>query len=277
MHLETLNTISHSNRKEVAPMTITGPKKLPAKSIQADVLDVDEAVNTTVELLRQLEVVSDEESLRSSLTSDYQRLTELGGGRLYVELPATVTFTSLVELANKLAQKAGFDDVYWWPSFWVPGTEKESVTENELNGSTLGYTARLALYGDNQYDKLLHFAGLSYDRKYASRKDAATQVKRVDRAVKQFAADHKGANLRASDHCDFLVWYLMDLIRGVPASEVVMVGGFMRVPVLGRRAVDGGSCVGFVYSYGGRANLRWSRGLAGDNVGVGLSAGFEED
>ena len=66
----------------------------------------------------------------------------------------------------------------------------------------------------------------------------------------------------------------MDLLREVSAAQVVLAKGFMRVPVLGRRTVGGGSYVGVVYSCGGLADFYRSRGGTGDEGGVGLSAGF---
>lgn len=256
-------------------MAITG-LTLPTEALAASPRsDVDEAVDVTVELLKRLGVVGDEQSLKGSLASDYQRLAELGGGRLYVELPAAVTFSSLVVLANELAARAGYEPVYQWPNFWVPGTEKESVTEDELNGSAAGYTARLALYSDNEYDRLLHFGGLPYDNKYANPGEA-TQLDKLAGAQADFAAEHAGASLRACDHRDFLVWYIMDLIRGVPANKVVLAQGYMRVPALGRRTVIGASYVGLVSSSDGWAGLGGSHGNGYGGGGVGVSAGFLE-
>ncbi len=239
--------------------------------------NVDEAVDVTIELFRQLGVINDEQSLRESLTGDYQRLTELGNGRLYVELPATVTFGRLVDLANKLAQRAGYDAVYRWENFWVPGTEKESVSEDELNGSAEGYTARIALFAEEEsgYDPLLHFTSASFDRKYADEGEV-TQLDLIEKMQADFAGRQSGASLRACDHRDFLVWYIMDLLRGVKPSEIVLAQGFMRVPVLGRRSVGGGSCVGDVDSGDGEARLDGSDGDGGGDVGVGVSAGFLE-
>lgn len=235
---------------------------------------VDEAVSVTIELFKRLGVVGDKESLEESLSGDYRRLTKLGDGRLYVELPATVTFDRLLQLADELAQKAGCRSVYQWPNFWVPGTEKESLTKRELNGSAIGYTARLALYSDNQYDKLLHFGGLPYDRKYAEPGEA-TQLDSLKKMQVDFAAQSPGVSLRAADHRDFLVWYIMDLLCGVPRLDVVLAQGWMRVPLFDRRIVCGHSLVGDVFSCDGQVWFGRDRGDDGlVDYGVGVSAGF---
>lgn len=68
----------------------------------------------------------------------------------------------------------------------------------------------------------------------------------------------------------------MDLLRDVPAKDLVLSRGFMRVPALGRRAVSGGSYVGSVNSYGGRAYFAEVIGDADGDDGLGLSAGLVE-
>ena len=68
----------------------------------------------------------------------------------------------------------------------------------------------------------------------------------------------------------------MDLLREVPANQVVLTQGYMRVPDLGRRSVDGDSYVGSVSSGGGQAGFYRSDGDAYDWIGVGLVAGYNE-
>lgn len=239
---------------------------------------VGEAVNVTVNLLERLGLVDDETALRESLSSDYERLTALGDGRLYLELSATVTTNQLIQLANGLATESGHDQAYLWPNFWVPGTEEGSVTEAELNGSATSFTARLALFDpDASYDPLLHFTNSSFDDKYRDSKKQATQLDLIERVTAEFTTAHAGAMLRAADERDFLVWYIMDLIRGVSAENIVLARGYMLVPRHGRRTVDGDSCVGSVDSSGGRAEFGWDFGGALGCGGVGLSAGFLED
>lgn len=238
--------------------------------------DVDEAVGVTVELLVQLGVVRNEQSLRESLHRDYQRLAELGSGRLYVELPTAISFDELIALANELAQKAGYPPVDCWEPFWVPGTEKESVTENELNSDAASFNARIALFAkDSKCDPLLHFMGLPYDNKHARRKEA-TQLNKIKQTRDNFAAKYAGASLRPCGHRDFMVWYLMDLIRQVPVQNVVLARGWMRVPALGRRDVDGSSLIARVSSHDGGAGFYGDGGQMYNPGGIGLSAGFRD-
>lgn len=237
----------------------------------------EEAASTTVQLMKQLGlVITDEEALWTSLHNDFARLlTELGRGRPYVELPRSITTERLCELANELAAERGFSPVFRWKPFWVPGTELQSVTAQEINSVAEVITARLALFSEKatNADPLLHFLDLPYDGEYknwgqTSQLDALAQAQRV------FANQHLGASLRAADHRDFLVMYLMDLIREVSAEEVILAKGFMRVPALGRRTVDGDSYVGIVCSGGGQAYFGRSGGGAYGWDGFGLSAGF---
>ncbi len=253
-------------------MAITGltlPTTTPSVSSRSN---VDEAVEMTIQLLTRLGVVSDEPSLRESLSSDYQRLARLGDGRLYVELPAAITFNQLLKLANECAAERGFESVYRWHSFWMPGTEKDSVTEEELNSDIAGFTARIALFAeDSSYDPLLWFTGLPFDDRYRQ-KGQLTQLESFELTRANRPA---GTSLRFADARDFLVWYIMDMLRGVSRKDVVLAQVFMRVPGLGRRAVYGGSFIGVVCSAYGQAKLDGSDGEARGVCGVGLSAGFE--
>ena len=256
-------------------MAIAGLKDINTQALTAS--KVEEAVATTIVMLQRLELVDSEEKLRESLTSRFKWLAEMGDGRLYVRLPAGVKTSQLIELANTLAIERGFDTVFLWPNLWVSGTEANSLTEQELNGSTVGFEARLALFAtDSKFDPVLHFTGLSYDDKYREKKKS-TQLEKVQQEFDGFAKRHPGATIDSCDHRDFLVWYIMDLIRGVPASELALAQGFMRTPRHGRRTVDGDSCVGRVNSYGGQAELGGSHGRARDGLGVGLSVGFREE
>ena len=256
-------------------MAIAGLKE-PLEVVTTEPSPVEEAVETTIGMLQRLSLVNDEQALHSSLTGEFTRLVELGKGRLYVRLPAGVKTSQLIELANTLAVERGFASVFTWPHFWVPDTEANSLTEQELDGSFVAFTAQLALFADSKYDPLLHFAGLSFDDMYRDN-GRPTQLEKIGQAQAEFVAQHPGAALDTCDQRDYLVWYIMDMIRGVPTGELALAQGFMRVPRHGRRRVGGGSCVGVVYSRGGRAYLDGSFGFAFDDFGVGLSVGFLED
>ena len=251
-------------------MAIAGLKKLPTTAYR-----VSEAVDTSVQMLYRLDLVEDEAALRTSLTSDFGQLAKLGEGRLYVQLSAAVPTAKLLALASELAVARGFDSPFRWKPLWVPGTEAESLSESEQNGTVASITARLALYSDNQYDRLLHFGRLSYDDKYRE-KGKATQLEELERVTRNFTSYHAGTTLEAADDRDFLVWYIMDLLRKLPANELVLASGVMRVVRYGRRRVDGGSFVGRVDSDDGQAFFDGSYGGARPGAGVGLSVGLQE-
>ena len=122
----------------------------------------------------------------------------------------------------------------------------------------------------------LHFLGHVITHSYVVVDKHTTQLV-LAKAQVEFSQAHAGASLRATDHRDFLVWYIMDLLREVSAAQVVLAKGFMRVPVLGRRTVDGDSYVGNVNVNAGQANLDRSNGNANDDNGVGLSVGLKEE
>ena len=233
---------------------------------------VEEEVRTTVIMLRFLDLVDDVKALRTSLTKDFTKLRRLGEGRLYVRLSADVMTAQLIELANTLATERGFDAVFCSPELWVPGATESSLTEQELDGTTATFEARLVLHSGDECDQLLHFAGLSYDDEYRD-KGQPTQLEKVEQERARLVAEYAHVDFDTCDQRDYLVWYIMDLLRGVPSSELVLNQGSMRIPRHGHRHLDGVSLVGVVYSYGGRAHLRWSRGGPDAWFGVGLSYG----
>lgn len=258
-------------------MAIAGLKEPLAQVVTTELSLVEEAVETTIKMLERLSLVSNEQALRDSLTGEFTRLAELGKGRLYVRLPAGVKTSQLIELANALAVERGFVKSYTWPPFWAPGTETSSLTEQELDGSTVTFEARLALFAtDSKYDPLLHFTCLSFDDMYRE-SGKPTQLEKIEQAQAEFEKQYAGTILDACDQRDYLVWYIMDMIRGVPAGGLALAQGFMRVPCHGRRRVGGGSYVGGVDSGDGLACLGGSDGDADGGDGVGLSVGFTKE
>lgn len=258
-------------------MAIAGLKE-PTIAAPVAVIDIDGEVEVVITLLARLGLVEDETALRQSLTTEFTRLVGLGKpGRLYVDLPATVTFDQLMQLAETVARERELSAPFRWAPFWVPGTEKASTTVSELNGCSTAFAARLALFSDaaDGYDRLLHFRGLPYDDAYRQ-KGETTQLEMIERAQAEFVFTNDGVLLEQLDHRAFLQLYIMDVLRGVPAKQMVLASGFMCVP-LERRTVGGGSFVGDVDSCGGQAYLGWSDGRAYDDRGVGLSMRFKEN
>lgn len=130
--------------------------------------------------------------------------------------------------------------------------------------------ARLALAnGPNSEEPLLHLLDLPYDNTYAEPGET-TQLEALRSMQSQFAEQHGGLELNATNLGGFAILALQRRIEG---KSMPMSWGFMRIPQLGRTAVDGASCVGRVRSDGSRLRLGRSYGLAFPLGGVGLSVG----
>jgi hypothetical protein len=127
----------------------------------------------------------------------------------------------LVLVADHIRPK-GVEEAFLWPLFWVPGLDRQSPTEAELNGSETSFKARLALFSSgSSSDSLSHFAGLSFGDKYKL-DDPSTQLDELAKLAKFVPAKDGGENfaLRAADHRDFIVWVLMDRLRGVSPESI---------------------------------------------------------
>lgn len=262
-------------------MAIAGFKTIEAPA-PAPLFDIDAAVGATVGFYGALDVIGNEAEARESLTKGFTRLTELGlPGRLYVRPPAGIRHSRLLGAAE--AQRpSGVPEFYQYEPLWLPGKDPGGYTEAELNGEQSEFEVRLALYSNepnpHKVDPLLHFKDLSFDDTYREKRKP-TQLEEIDRITRVFTAQHPGLTIDTADHRDYAVWVGMDRMRDDIAlgdPEFVLNSGFMRVPRLGRRRVDGGSCVGFVRSFDGRAYFDWSSGYAFPGSGVGLSVGVKK-
>lgn len=240
--------------------------------------DVSQDVKTVLAMFGRLGLNFDKELIERRLITEFTRLCELGEGRLYVRPPSSVSFARLVDLADELARERKFKEVWRWPNFWKPGTEAESLTVQELDGQDGGFDVRIALYADepaNGYDRLLHFKGLPYDDRHKDPSHKSTQWHSSGHKIAQFLVfRHPMITIDFLDHRDFLVGYIMDLLRGAEADDVIFAKGYLRIPLFGRRTVGGVSLVGYVNSSEGQARFFRSDGSAFGDVGVGFSAAF---
>ncbi|MDR1300396.1 MAG: hypothetical protein LBK50_01670 [Candidatus Nomurabacteria bacterium] len=174
-----------------------------------------------------------------------------------------ISTARMIELANP-------DYVY--DPLWTPGTETESYTVKELNGSETDISVMGMFLNteDTDYDPTLFLLDHPFDDKYPNGK-----ISQVDAAKEFLAKSIDGLEIKQTDHRDVLSRYIMDKNNGLSPNDVILAQGWTRIP-LGRRSVVGGSCVGCVNSGGGRRGLGGSVGRADDGVGVGFSAGLAD-
>jgi hypothetical protein len=255
------------------------------------VIGAVEAAGVTLEAYKLLGYAGDPAAAEYALEEALNPLANLGyDGRLYVHPPKVVGFAALIAAAEG-KKPEGIEEAFIYPNLWVHGTEKESYTQEDLDEAPAVEGARLALFNpdmDTGVDPMLHHLGIPYDDYAKDRWGGdTTQLAEVEKDKSVFEAKHPELTLGMVDHRDFALLALMDRIRGVdpqasnyidPRSEnFVLNTGFMRVAgALGRRSVGGVSCVGGVYSGGGRLDLGRSLGDAGSYDGVGLSVGPKE-
>ena len=159
--------------------------------------DVEKDIKLTMKLFELLGVAGDERELRS----EYERLASLGyDGRLYPELPASITTDRLISVVEQMWRKLykwyGDDDEEDYSSvdyeFWTPRKRAGSRAIGEFDGSTTDFSARLALFSKEPaslHDPILHFYGLPYDKREQS-ENGFTQQKEIERVSRQFAIDH---------------------------------------------------------------------------------------
>jgi hypothetical protein len=172
---------------------------------------------------------------------------------------------------ERLRELTDPDSVY--KPLWKSGSEENSYTVEELNGSTTGISVMGAFVNAEatNYDPILHLLGHTWDDKYSNGK--ITQVQ----AAKEFIASERDDELETSqtDHRDTYSMYIMDKNNGGKINNVILAQGWMRIP-LGRRSVVGGSFVGDVVSHDGRWKLDRDNGDAYDDGGVSFSAGLAD-
>ena len=269
-------------------MTVEGLfvfKEAPALSpvLRSGSPDVSEAVGVTIEASKLLGSTPDIDTATQALTDQYTALADLGyDGRLYVEPPAEVGFEDIVD-AVEGKRPSSVSPVYRYAPLWTPGTEAESYKAKELDKSPLDTVARLAIFNADKttnVDPILHFLNMQYDDMYRDG-EPQTQLEALAATKEQFAQKHPQTLIQGLGHRAAAMLVLMDRIRGVekvdPKSEdFVLNTGFLRVPGLGRRTVDGDSLVGRVYSDDGQLGLGGSDGNSLSSGGLGLAVGQKE-
>jgi len=203
-------------------------------------------------------------------------------GLLHVLPNQAVPFEYILAVAEG-KRPVGVSPASVYSNLWTPGTEKNSYTKAELNTGPAGHVARLALFNSQNtgYDPILHSLNVPFDsHKYEEidvNPDAVpTQLEELEEDIVAFETQHPNYTLEELDHRAFAMLALMDRIRGVKIQDQILSAGFMRVPSLGRRSVDGHSLVGHVYSYVGRLRFGGSTGSAYLGVGAGRSMGLSE-
>ena len=251
--------------------------------------DISEAVGVSLEAMKLLGLAPlDLDQATEELTTDFTTLIQPNyNGRLYV-LPSEQTSLAHMLTVAEGNRAESVNTAYVYSDLWTPGTEPNSFTDSELNQGPKAPEARLAIFSSvSKSDKTLHYLDLPYDdqanNSYHNGNYSTTQLKELAADELVFTSKHPEYTLTPTDVKSFMMHVLMDRIRGqrteVPldptSPDFILNKGFMRLPDLGRRTVDGDSIVS-VYSGGSRVGLGRSYGHARGRGGVGLSMGIKE-
>jgi hypothetical protein len=233
---------------------------VPVDAFKSGQPDVDEAVGVTLEAYKLLGFEPDEDQAKESLADNFRPIAELGyDGRLYVEPPQGVSFDAIIAAADG-KRPSNVEPTYRWPNLWTPTAESSGYTTKELDAAAEEPEARLAVFNadeETDVDPVLHFLGQPHDERHREA-GQQTQLEALEATKEAIAANHEHAFAQALGHRAASVMVLMDRIRGVDAgsSEFILNQGWMYLPNLGRREVDGVSVVGLVYSGGVRRGRR---------------------
>lgn len=245
-------------------------------------LDAKEEALVAVSVLNELGIIGDYDQTLESTTNDFYALADLGyDGRLIVKPTSEqASFDELLKAAESMRPK-DVEELWRYPNLWAPGTEAESYSEDDLNQTPNKLAvARLVLFNTDEttgVDPILQHLDVPFDD-YAKEQwgGESTQIEEVAKDKEAFEAMHPEHDLAGIDHRDFAFMALMDRIKGVDASEMILNKGFMRMQKLDRRGVGGNSIVGCVRSDDGQLKLGRGFGDAFPHDGVGLSVGLNE-
>ena len=265
---------------ESAPQPL--PVPLKPLGFRIGTPDVAEATGVANQAMYELGLDGfDTDKNLKELADAFNALTTPGyDGRLHF-LP-DVPFAHILQTAEGKRQDS-VAEVWAYHNLWTSGTKKNSYTKAELNTGPAGHVARLALFNSQNtgYDPILHSLNVPFDNYKGDQTDVnpdsvPTQLDEFKEDRQTVVTRHEGYTLDYVDHRAFAMMALMDRIRGVEPKYQILSQGFMRIPKLGRRTVDGVSVVGHVYSVVGRLRFDRSRGGAHQNGGVGRSMGLSE-
>jgi hypothetical protein len=171
---------------------------------------------------------------------------------------------------------------------WTLGEGYDEAEVNRMNMPGDPYDpqattihARAALVdGPREEERLLHLLGLPHDSEAPDySKGDKTQVEELARLTTEFEAAHPGLTHRAVILGGFAALTIQRRLEGRAGVEKKMPieWGWMAIPYLGRKTMDGGSWVGCAGSSGGQPRLdRWD-GDALPGVSLGLSVGLKEN
>lgn len=269
------------------------PEVQPTAEFRAGAPDVDEAIGVTIEAHRELGYSPDEDTARESLKADFGAVAGLGyDGRLYIEPPAEVATDDIIAAADG-KRPDGVDKTYKYPNLWVPGTEKKSYTQGEIDAAPEEPEARLAVFNADKetgVDDILHFLGegkgMPYDNKYREA-GQTTQLEAFKALQEKLAEKQAQIVAKILGPRAIAMNVLMDRIRGVDpeaknyvnhrSNDFILNAGWARVPAeLRRRKVDGDSLAGVVYSRRGGLGFDHGLGHALGSEGLGVSVGLPQ-
>lgn len=162
-------------------------------------------------------------------------------------------------------------NLWVWESFW------DAFYEEELNGDLKVEACFVPFNAEETgLDPILFALDLPFDdyanKQYHEGKYQDTQMGFVNRVLAESKAD-----LEAGDQNDFLNMWLDECSGEVSpdCDEFLLNRGYARVPRMGRKSVDGYSCVGNVDSNKGQPYLSRGDGSAYGDCGVFFRAGVE--
>lgn len=280
-------------------MAIPGLRSAEQPSEVRVEVDPSDSVEVTMGALDMLgRIEGDRDEVKDAIATAYA--TTLGRvstpGELYVLPPLGAGFTlkDMLTLADGASYPEGrtysqtyplnqgdsdFNNRLWFPK----DPTREGYSVDEINRTDIAKdgqeapvatvpTARIALKnGSESQDPMLQLLGLPYDEMYAGEGEP-TQLTELAKAQAEFAADeaNEGLELTPINAAGFVMLALQARIKG---EQLPSSWGFMRIPQLGRKTVDGDSVVGYVRSRGGQLRFSYSYGDGYGGDGVGFSVG----
>ena len=248
-------------------------------------LDLSDHVGASVEALRMLGLVEDQDRVAETLAVDYAKLVRNSGrtGELFIQLPkGMITLADLIQISDSVPppKDKRYPKTSFYNELWTPGFSQGGYQADELDNLALGSNddftshARLAIHDPvGELEPLLHFLDQPFDKIHAKR-GKQTQLEAVHEAIDVYQTE---------EHEDFTMAPLnvkavafIALSRRIKGEAMPMAGSYMRDATLPRKIVEGKSLVGYVSSLNDKIYLHKSFGRADSRFGVGLSVGPKE-
>lgn len=256
-------------------------------------VNISECVGVSVEAatILGLNIAKEPELLTEVLKNDYAQLIEGQSrpGEPFIHLPLENDFQLRKMLDMIDNHTYGNDQKYprfsvWHKTHWTHGAKDISHLlmgigrHQKINTdiSMLSGQSRLALTdGENPIFPYEHFVNMPYDKVNTkeddNEKDKETQLGAFRVGREQFEEENPDYDMFTIDVATYVTLTLHKRIKGEKMSVPL---GTMIIPVLGRKAIMGGSALAIVHtSATGQIGLGWSRGDRSQGTGIGISIG----